>query len=143
LRSLIKQREREGKPPVKVRAKVTSRFWDGELNVVSAVIRGQTDEEVVVVAHLCHPQWSANDNASGAATVLEVARTLQGLISEGRLDKPHRGIRFLLVPEISGTQAYLASNEDQIPRMIAGLNLDMVGENQDLCGGRRPVSRMI
>jgi aminopeptidase YwaD len=142
LRSLIKQREREGKPPVKVRAKVTSRFWDGELNVVSAVIRGQTDEEVVVVAHLCHPQWSANDNASGAATVLEVARTLQGLISEGRLDKPHRGIRFLLVPEISGTQAYLASNEDQIPRMIAGLNLDMVGENQDLCGSSLLVERL-
>ncbi len=110
--------------------------------MVSAVIHGQTDEEVVIVAHLCHPQWSANDNASGAATVLEVARTLQGSISEGRLDKPHRSIRFLLVPEISGTQAYLASHEDQIPRMIAGLNLDMVGENQDLCGSSLLVERL-
>ncbi|NIN65184.1 MAG: DUF4910 domain-containing protein, partial [Anaerolineae bacterium] len=97
LRALIKERKREGKPPVKVRAKVVSRFWDGELNVVSALIPGQTEEEVAIVAHLCHPQWSANDNASGAAAVLEVARTLQGLISEGKLDKPRRGIRFLLV----------------------------------------------
>lgn len=141
LRSLIKKREREGKSPVKVRAKVVSRFWDGELNVVSALIPGQGDEEVLVVAHLCHPQWSANDNASGAATALEVARALQGLISEGELDKPRRGIRLLLVPEIYGTQAYLANHEDLIPHMIAGLNLDMVGENQDLCGSSLLVER--
>ncbi len=134
LRALIKERKREGKPPVKVRAKVVSRFWDGELNVVSALIPGQTEEEVAIVAHLCHPQWSANDNASGAAAVLEVARTLQGLISEGKLDKPRRGIRFLLVPEMFGTQAYLANHEESLSHLIAALNLDMVGENHDLCG---------
>ncbi len=142
LRALIKDGEREGKPPVKVRAKVASRFWDGELNVVSALIPGQIDEEVLIVAHLCHPQWSANDNASGVATVLEVARTVQGLISEGELDEPRRGIRFLLVPEIYGTQAYVARHEERIPRMIAGLNLDMVGENQDLCGSSLLVERL-
>lgn len=134
LRTLIKKRQREGEPPVKVRATVVSRFWDGELNAVSALIPGQTDEEIVVAAHLCHPQWSANDNASGAATALEVARTLQALIFDGQLEAPRRGIRFLLVPEMHGTQAYLADHEDRLPRMIAALNLDMVGENQDLCG---------
>jgi len=134
LRALIKERQREGRSPVKVRARVVSRFWDGELNVVSALIPGETEDEVAIVAHLCHPQWSANDNASGAATVLEVARTLQGLISEGKLGKPRRGIRFLLVPEMFGTQAYLANHEERLPHMIAALNLDMVGENQDLCG---------
>ncbi|TKJ29038.1 MAG: hypothetical protein CEE40_09700 [Chloroflexi bacterium B3_Chlor] len=142
LRALIRQRRREGKSPVRVRAKVVSRFWDGELNAVSALIPGQTEEEVVVVAHLCHPQWSANDNASGAATVLEVARTLKGLISEGKLAKPRRGIRFLLVPEIYGTQAYLAHHEECLPQMIAGLNLDMVGENQDLCGSSLLLERV-
>ncbi len=142
LRALVKKRQREGKPPVKVRARVVSRFWDGELNVVSALIAGQTEEEVAIVAHLCHPQWSANDNASGAATVLEVARTLQALISEGKLGKPRRGIRFLLVPEMYGTQAYLANSENRVPYMIAGLNLDMVGENQDLCGSSLLVERV-
>jgi aminopeptidase YwaD len=142
LRTLIKERQRGGKTPLKVRARVVSRFWDGELNVVSALIPGRTEEEVVIVAHLCHPQWSANDNASGAATVLEMARTLQGLISEGRLEKPRRGIRFLLVPEMFGTQAYLANHEERIPHMIAALNLDMVGENQDLCGSSLHLERM-
>jgi aminopeptidase YwaD len=86
------------------------------------------------VAHLCHPQPSANDNASGSAAALELMRTLQQLIEQGKLAKPRRGIHLLLVPEMTGTYAYLATHEDAIPRMVAGINLDMVGQNQDLCG---------
>ena len=141
LRALIKQRQREGKPPVRVQATVNSRFSDGQIDVVSALIPGQTDEEVVLLAHLCHPQGAANDNASGSATVLEVARTVQALISEGTLGQPRRGIRFLLVPEMLGLAAYLANNESSIPRMIAALNLDMVGEDQDLCGSTMTIEQ--
>jgi len=126
----------------KVRAKVISRFWDGSLEVVSALLPGESDEEVVVVAHLCHPQWSANDNASGSATLLEVARTLHRLTLKGRLKKPRRSIRFLLVPELTGTYAYLAAHEERLPKMIAGLNLDMVGESQELCGSTLVVERL-
>jgi aminopeptidase YwaD len=141
LRALVKRRQREGQPPVRVRATVNSRFSDGEINVVSALIPGQTEEEVVLLAHLCHPQGAANDNASGSATVLEVARTLQALISNGTLPQPRRGIRFLLVPEMLGFAAYLAHHEDSIPRMIAALNLDMVGENQELCGSTTTIEQ--
>jgi len=135
LRKLIKSQQREGKPSVRVRASVVSRLYDGQMEVVSARIPGETDEEVVVVAHLCHPQPSANDNASGSAAALELARTLQHLIESGKLPRPRRSIRLLLVPEMTGTYAYLATHEEQIPHMVAGINLDMVGENQDLCGG--------
>ncbi len=134
LRVLIKKRAQDGEPPVKVRAKVVSRLYDGEIEVVSALIPGETNQEVVIVAHLCHPRPSANDNASGSATALEIARTLQKLVNEGELAQPKRGIRFLWVPEMTGTYAYLATHEDEIERMVAGLNLDMVGQNQELCG---------
>ena len=134
LRRLIKKRTQNGESPIKVRAKVVSRLYDGEIEVVSALIPGETSEEVVIVAHLCHPRPSANDNASGAAAALEVARTLQRLVDEGKLAQPKRGIRFLWVPEMTGTYAYLATHEDEIERMVAGLNLDMVGQNQELCG---------
>jgi aminopeptidase YwaD len=134
LRALIKERQREGQPPVRVRASVKSRFWDGEINTVSALIPGQTKEEIVLLAHLCHPQGAANDNASGSAAVLEVARTMHSLISDGTLAPPRRGIRFLLVPEMLGFSAFLANNETAIPHMVAALNLDMVGEDQSLCG---------
>ncbi len=133
LRQLIKGQEREGKPPVKVRARVVSEFRDGTIEVVSSLIPGETKEEVLVIAHLCHPQWSANDNASGSATAMEVARTLKGLIDEGKLSKPKRAIRFLLVPEMTGTYAYLATLGN-ISKIVAGINLDMVGQNQELCG---------
>jgi len=133
LRKLIKSRRREGKPPVRVRAHVASRLYDGHMEVVSALIPGETDEKVVVVAHLCHPQPSANDNASGAAAALELARTLHRLIASGKLPRPRRGIQILLVPEMTGTYAYLSAHEDEIERMVAGINLDMVGQNQDVC----------
>jgi aminopeptidase YwaD len=70
LRGLIKKRAQDGEAPVKVRAKVVSRFYDGEIEVVSALIPGETSQEVVIVAHLCHPRPSANDNASGSAAAL-------------------------------------------------------------------------
>jgi aminopeptidase YwaD len=134
LRALIKARQRDGQPPLKVQVSVKSRFWDGEINTVSALIPGQTEEEVLLLAHLCHPQGAANDNASGSAAVLEVARVLQALISQGLLTQPRRGIRFLLVPEMLGFAAYLAHNESLLPNAVAALNLDMVGEDQSLCG---------
>lgn len=119
--------------PVKVRAHVVSTFCDGALEVATALIPGETDQEVVVVSHLCHPQPSANDNASGAAATIEIAATLHELIGDGLLPPPKHGIRFLWMPEMTGTYAYLSTFEDRLPRMVAGVNLDMVGQDQDRC----------
>jgi aminopeptidase YwaD len=134
LSELVRQRARSGQSAVQVRARVDSRSYDGALEVVSALIPGESDEEIVVVSHLCHPQPSANDNASGAAASLEAARTLQRLVEAGELPRPRRGIRFLWVPEMTGTFAYLSHHEEMIARMIAGVNLDMVGGDQCLNG---------
>jgi hypothetical protein len=135
LRRLIRKQREDGAEPVRVRAHVDARLYDGALQVVSATIPGESDEEIVLVGHLCHPQPSCNDNASGAAAVLEAARALQSLIGAGKLPLPRRTLRFLWVPEMTGTWAFLAANESRIPRMVAGLNLDMVGQDQLKCGG--------
>ena len=151
LRRLIKERAREGRP-VRVHARVESRFWDGHLEVVEGLIPGEDPHHggVLLIAHLCHPKPSANDNASGVAALLEAARALQGLIDQGKLERPRRGIRLLFVPEMSGTIAYLASHEEQergeergqLPRLIAGLNLDMVGEDQEKCASTLLIDRL-
>jgi len=141
LRALARQQAQQGRAPLRVRAKVASRLYDGQVEVVSALLRGRTDAEAVVIAHLCHPQASANDNASGSAAALEAARALQALISSGRLARPERSIRFLWVPEMTGTYAYLATHEDELARMVAGINLDMVGEDQALCGSALLIER--
>jgi aminopeptidase YwaD len=124
----------EPAPTVRVRAQVEARLYDGALEVVSATIPGETDQEIVVTAHLCHPQPSANDNASGAAAALEAARALHKLVADGTLAPPRRTIRFLWVPEMTGTFAYLAGHEDGLDRIVAGLNLDMVGQDQSQTG---------
>ncbi len=134
LRRLIRQQKENGDPPIRLRAHIDARLYDGDLEVVQATIPGAGDAEVVLVAHLCHPQPSCNDNASGAAALLEVARSLHALIAAGQLAPPQRTIRFLWVPEMSGTYAYLSANEGRLPHMVAGLNLDMVGQDQARCG---------
>jgi aminopeptidase YwaD len=132
---------RETAKPVRVRARVHSRLYDGELEIVQATLPGRTDDEIVVVAHLCHPQPSANDNASGVAAALEAARALHTLISRGDLPHPRRTIRFLCLPEMTGTLAYLSSREGDLDRLIAGINLDMVGEDQAQTGSSWLIER--
>ncbi len=133
LRRLARSEARAGRA-VRVHAEVDASSYAGHAEVVDALLPGETTEEVWLVAHLCHPQPSANDNASGAATLLEVGRAIAGLVESGRLPRPRRGLRFLLVPEMTGTYAYLASHEERIPHVVAALNLDMVGEDQAQCG---------
>lgn len=120
---------------MKVHARVRASFSAGEMEVVSALVPGESDEEVLITAHLCHPEPSANDNASGVAAGMEAARALAALIDRGDLPAPRRSIRFLFVPEMAGTYAFLATHEQNLSKYVAGLNLDMVGQDQELCGG--------
>ena len=120
--------------PLRVRANVRSHFADGQIEGVTALIPGETAEELLVTAHLCHPAPCANDNTSGVAATMEIARALHNLIERGQLPRPQRGIRFLWMPEMTGTYLYLARHEQRIAHTIAGLNLDMVGADQAQTG---------
>ncbi|MDA2935258.1 DUF4910 domain-containing protein [Acidobacteria bacterium AH-259-D05] len=133
----------EGKRVV-LEAKVEGRGVEfGSLDVVVTLIPGieKPDQELLYIAHLDHPKHSANDNASGSAAILDIARTLRALIDEGKLPPPKRTIRFLWVPGMYGTMAYVdAHPEIKGPELggnvLAGLNLDMVGENLELLHSR-------
>lgn len=119
---------------VKLNAKVDARLFPSSLDVVTASIKGSSkpDKEIFLIAHLCHPKPSANDNASGSGLLLEIARTIHKLIKSGAIEIA-RTIRFLWVPETFGTVAYLHQHEASTSRLVAGINLDMVGQNQQLC----------
>ncbi|HSW09726.1 MAG TPA: DUF4910 domain-containing protein [Bacillota bacterium] len=130
-----------GQGPVRLRARVDSSFRTGSLENVEAVLPGRSTEEILLVAHACHPRPSANDNASGVAALLEAARAMNVVFRRGDLSAVRRTVRFLVVPELTGTFAYLASRDERIPRTIAGLNLDMVGQRQELCGSTLQVER--
>jgi hypothetical protein len=130
LRAMLK----EGKK-VKLKATVDAKLFPFYEDVVTATIQGtqKPDQEIFLIAHLCHPQPSANDNASGSGLLLEIARSINTLIDQGKIKPPARTIRFLWVPETLGTVAYLAKHEKTRTKLVAGINLDMVGQNQELC----------
>jgi hypothetical protein len=120
---------------VKLKAKVEAKLFPFYEDVIMATIQGtqKPNEEIFLIAHLCHPKPSANDNASGSGLLLEIARAIKALIASGKIPRPARTIRFFWVPETLGTVAYLSNHEDASSRFVAGMNLDMVGQNQELC----------
>jgi len=126
LRTLIDQ----GKP-VRVRAVVDAETGPGQLEIVSGLIPGSAypEEEIIVTAHLDHYSPGANDNASGSAAILEMARTLRRLIDDKEMPPPLRTVRFMWVPEYFGSCAWLSKHLQDPVRRLADLNFDMVGEN--------------
>ena len=119
------------KGPVKVHAGIKAEFMEGNLEVLSSYIKGTEfpDQEIVIIAHLCHPLPSANDNASGAAGLLELARAFKYLIKNRIIDSPKRTLRFVWVPEFNGTVPWMRFHEDRIKNVLACINLDMIGEH--------------
>lgn len=117
--------------PARVHADVRARLYDGVLPAAVGLIPGTTDEEVLVIGHLF--EIGANDNASGVGLAVEVGTVLKRLIDEGALPQPRRGIRFLFSMEHKGFMAFLDRHRDVAERTVAGLNLDMVGEDQAVC----------
>ena len=118
---------------VTLHAKVKTTEYDAEMQVPAAVIRGngESQQEIALTGHLFEgiAKQGAMDDASGCATVLELARAWTKLIHDGVLPRPRRTIRFLWIPEIQGTRAYLQRFPDEAKRMVAAISMDMVGED--------------
>ncbi|MEO8504772.1 MAG: M28 family peptidase [Acidobacteriota bacterium] len=91
---------------IRLHATVRAGQHDGHYDVVSATLPGSNPtlaaEDIVFSCHLDHPRPGANDNASGCATILEVARTLGTLVHAGRLARPARTLRWIFPPRSRG-----------------------------------------
>jgi hypothetical protein len=118
---------------VRLRAEVRAGREPGAYLIPTAVIPGRRrDEEIVYSCHLDHPSPGANDNASGCAGILEVARTLHRLIASGTLPRPERTIRFLWPSEIEATIALLNARPELARRTLAAIHLDMIGGDTEV-----------
>jgi hypothetical protein len=100
--------------------------------------RAEPDAELLLSAHLCHPRPGANDNASGVAALLGIARVLAS-----RRWPAGPGVRFLCGPEFVGTVAYLHDvvGAGQAAPPALALNLDMAGQDVARCGGPLVIER--
>jgi len=122
--------------PVRLRARVEAGRGPGAYLIPTAVIPGKDrTQEIVLSCHLDHPSPGANDNASGCAGILEVARSLSRLVAEGRLPQPRRTIRFVWPCEVECTIALLNARPEVPKRTLATIHLDMIGGNSDITHG--------
>jgi len=120
---------------VRLRGKVEAGQRPGSYDILTTVIPGSdaalASSEVVFSCHLDHPNPGANDNASGCATILEVARALATLIHEQKIPAPRRSIRFVWPPEVEGTIALLNARPSFVGNAAAAIHMDMVGGAPD------------
>jgi hypothetical protein len=105
--------------------------------------RAEPDGELLLSAHLCHPRPGANDNASGVAALLGIARVLAGRQAGGAGGLPGASVRFLWGPEFVGTVAFLHDviSAGQAARPTVAINLDMAGQDVARCGGPLVIER--
>jgi len=129
----LRSRMAASSKPFKVHAVVESEIGSEKWQVmVEGFIRGTAiqDQDIVLTGHLQEEKFSANDDGSGCANVLEIARAMRKLINEGKIKRPLRNIRFWWVTEISSERQYFADNPDESKKMLVNINQDMVGANQ-------------
>lgn len=127
----LKRRLLEGET-ITVHAVVESKMEPYDLEDPTCFIPGSDPDagEIIFSAHLFegYIKQGANDNLSGSAAILEVARTLNTLIKEGRLPQPKRTIRFIWGPEFSGIGPWVQKNKELMEKTLCDINMDMVGE---------------
>jgi aminopeptidase-like protein len=93
---------------------------DGSLTYGEYLHQGETDDEVLLSAHICHPSL-ANDNCSGLALLTHLARRLMPL-------RTRHSYRFVFAPGTIGAIAWLARNEHRVDRIRHGLVVSCVGD---------------
>lgn len=124
----------EGKV-VRVKASVNAKLGTGKVEALSALIEGKdTSKEFWLFAHVCHPHPGANDNASGSGALMEALRVISSLIDVEIIEKPEHSIRFVWLPEWSGTLPFIHNEKTLVERCLGMLNLDMVGADPAKAG---------
>jgi aminopeptidase-like protein len=99
---------------------IDSSLTDGHLTYGEYLHKGETNDEVLLSAHVCHPSL-ANDNCSGISLLTHLAKELSGR-------QTRYSYRFLFAPGTIGAITWLARNEQRASKIKHGLVLSMVGD---------------
>ncbi len=121
------------KGSVKVRAVVDSRYYEGVYPWVTGIISG-TDptEEVLLLGHAF--EQGAQDNATGVSAMLEAMASINRLIAAGKLNRPRRSMRLLVMGELYGSMDYVAKHPERMRNTVAAMCLDTPAASYDIAG---------
>ncbi|MGH9664076.1 MAG: M28 family peptidase, partial [Bryobacteraceae bacterium] len=79
-------------------------------------------------------EQGAQDNATGVSAMVEAVSTLSRLVGNGRLPRPRRSIRILLMPEMYGSLSYITAHAERMRRTVAAMTIDTPAASYDLSG---------
>lgn len=99
---------------------IDSSLEPGSLTYGEFLHKGETDDEVLLSAHVCHPSL-ANDNCSGIALLTHLAKRLTEI-------RTRYSYRILFAPGTIGAITWLARNEEKTTHIKHGLVVSMVGD---------------
>ncbi len=119
---------------------IDSSLEPGHLTYGELLLPGDSDREIVLSSHICHPSL-CNDNLSGVGIAVHLAQLLGEL--------PHRhSIRFLFIPGTIGSITWLARNRERADRIAHGLTLVCLGDASPVTfkktfGGEAELDRVV
>lgn len=97
---------------------IDSSLCDGSLTYGECYLPGESDDEVLISCHACHPSL-CNDNLSGIALAVSLARALRPRCYSYRI---------IFIPGTIGSITWLARNEERVHRIKHGLVVTGVGD---------------
>ena len=135
-------RERLKAGPARVKVEVVSTFTPGPYRTLVAEIPGavKPEERIVLVAHIQEP--GANDNSSGCATLVELARAINQAVRAGKLPKPDRTLTFLWGEEMGASRQWITDHPAEAKLVRYMFSLDMTGEDPIKTGGPFLIEKM-
>ena len=135
-------RELLKKSVVKIHVEIEAKTFDGEGKSLVTTLKGSDlpNQEIIIIGHVTNPEPNANC-ASGPALMIELSKSFFSIIKKNKLLKPKRTIKFLFVPEGSGSIAYVENHKKNLKNIIGALCLCGIGQNQDLSKSFLTLSR--
>lgn len=116
----VSERQRQRLTDPEYEVCIDSTLAPGHLSYGELLLPGETRDEVLVSAHVCHPSL-CDDNLSGIAVSVHLARWLAA--------RPRRySYRFLYAPGTIGSLTWLATHPDAIPNLRHGMTLVCLGD---------------
>ena len=116
----ITHRQLEALPDETYEVVIDSSLEPGSLTYGELIIPGESEEQILLFAHCCHPSL-ANDNLSGIAVVVELAKIL-------RASSPRFTYRCVFAPAAIGCITWLSQNQSELNKVKLGMVAALLGD---------------
>jgi len=135
----LSQNQLDGLPEGDYDVCIDATLAPGSLTYAEYVLPGDSDEEILISTHVCHPSLS-DDNLTGVAISVFLAQALK------RLPRRRHTVRFLYAPGTIGAITWLAKNRERAGRIAHGLTLTCLGDSHPFTykktvAGTSPIDR--